>query len=185
MRKSSMLTPIQLMQILLLVYPVHFIAAQPKGYSWNITSGIGLPVGSFSETHFPGLGASVSYSDGRFGLLPSAPRQKTSYSIHAGSYYFFGKEETVSGHPYSYPGYILVHLSGGLIYNHGKRTQFGLVAGPGMGIYNGSSRFTVTGTLSANYYIGKRIGISPAFILVRESGADLLGSFAINGCWAF
>jgi len=170
---------------LLLVLCFFQAAAQPKGESWNVSAGIALPFGNFSETHFPGAGAAISYSKGRYGLLPAKPAKQFGYSLQANAHYYFGKNETVSGHSFRYPGYLLFHLFGGAICQPGKRTYIELVAGPGLGYYNSSTRFNLGGTLSATYYIRKRLGVSPSILLTKESGADWLGALSLRGCWVF
>ncbi len=169
---------------LLLVLLVNGMAAQTKGHSWNVTAGIHLPVGNFSTTHFPGAGAGISYSDHRYGILPAKPVKKFGYTFHAAGDYYFGKKETVSGHPFQYSGYFLLHTYAGAIYNHGKRIHFEWLAGPALSFYNNKTRFNLGGNLSATYYITGKIGVSPCFMLIKETGAGWLGAFSLRGSWA-
>ncbi len=170
---------------LLLLFLVNSMAAQKRGRTWNVTGGIQLPVGHFYKTHFLGAGAGLSYSDHRYGILPVKPVKKFGYTFHAGGHYFFGKKETVSGHSFRYSGYYLVHTYAGAMYNHGKRTHFEILAGPALGIYNGTTRFNIGGTLSATYYVNAKLGVSPSFMLTKENGAYWLGAFSLRGSWAF
>lgn len=168
-----------------LFFLVNGMGAQTKGHSWNVTGGGHLPVGNFSHTHFPGAGAGISYSDHRYGILPANPVKKFGYTFNAAGNYYFGKKETVSGHPFRYSGYYLFHTYAGALYNHGKRTHFEMLAGPGLGIYNGTTRFNIGGAVSATWYIKAKLGVSPSFMLTRETGANWLGAFSLRGSWAF
>ena len=173
--------PVTLLFLLL----VNGLAAQSRGHSWNVTAGIHLPVGNFAKTHFPGAGAGISYSDHRYGILPAKPVKKFGYTFNAAGNYYFGKKETVSGYPFQYSGYYLINTSAGAMYNYGRRTHFELLAGPALGIYNGTTRFNIGGAFSATYYVKTRIGVSPSFLFTKEHGADWLGAFSFRGCWAF
>ena len=170
---------------LILLFLVNSMAAQTKGQSWNVTAGIDFPVGLFSHTHFPGAGAGISYSNHRYGILPAKPVKKFGYTFNAGGNYYFGKNETVRGYPFQYSGYFLVHTYAGAMYNHGKRTHFELLAGPALGMYNGTTRFNIGGSLSATWYVRAKLGVSPSFMLTKENGADWLGAFSLRVSWAF
>lgn len=169
----------------LLVFLVNGMAAQPKGHSWNVTAGIHLPVGHFANTHFPGAGAGISYSDHRYGILPAKPVKKFGYTFTASGNYYFGKKETVSGYPFRYTGYYLINTYAGAMYNYGRRAHFELLAGPALGIYNGTTRFNIGGIFSATWFVKAKLGVGPSFMLTKENGADWLGAFSLRGSWAF
>lgn len=161
------------------------MAAQSKGRSWNTAAGIDLPFGLFYDTHFPGAGADISYSNHRFGKLPVKPAKQFGYLLNAGADFYFGRKENVSGHSFSYKGYFIFHTYGGVIFNHGKRINLNLVAGPALSAYNDQLRFNIGSNLSGTYYITGKIGVSPSIMLVKEKGADWLGSVSVRGNWAF
>ncbi|MFZ9386676.1 MAG: hypothetical protein ACO25B_02240 [Chitinophagaceae bacterium] len=161
------------------------LAAQQKTYSWNARAGIDLPVGIFSRSHFPGIGAGVQYSKHRFGKQTLKPKKRMSFLLDAGGDYYFGKNVNTGGYPFKYSGYGLVHTYGGFQFRFQKKVFLSLAAGPGLGFYNGSTRFNIGTTLSGTYLTGKRTGLTPSFKLTRESGADWLAAFSIGGNWLF
>lgn len=145
------------------------VLAQP--YKWNISATFHLPVGTFSETHFPGAGVEAAYSQKRFGRLPAIPKKKFSYIVTTGIDFFRGRKVTASGYPFKYGGYSLLHLYGGAVYNYKKHTNVQLVAGPALSRYKQNIRFNIGSLLSATYFVSGRTGITPSFGFINEWGA--------------
>ena len=99
--------------------------------------------------------------------------------------YYVGKKETVSGYPYKYPAFIFMHAYPGMIYNADKKISVVLAGGPGLGIYNGTTRFNLGLLLQGNYAINEKIAVGPGIIMMKESGADPLGVISLKVDWAF
>lgn len=148
-----------------------FAAYSQLSFKWNMSAAVHLPVGTFSETHFPGAGIEAAYTPGRFGRLLFLPKKKFSYVIKSGIDFFRGRKVTVSGYPFKYGGYSLFHFYGGAIYNYKRKANLQLVAGPALSLYKQNLRFNIGSVLSATYFVSKRTGLSPAFGFINEWGA--------------
>lgn len=157
----------------------------PSGKMNAAAAGIYLPFGDLSSTHISGIGIEYDWSNYRFGRLDVKPVKPFGFIANAGMTYYFGKNETVSGYPYKYPGYIFIHLYGGIIYNPSAKMNFNLTTGPALGIYNGNTRFNTGGKLEAVYYINNKWGISPAIIMMKEQGVNALWAASINASLCF
>lgn len=145
-----------------------------RSFKWNAAAGVHLPFGIFSETHFPGAGIEISYSDNRFGRLWVIPKKHFSYVLNGGIDYFRGRKVNISGYPVKYGSYSLLRTYGGVIYNHGRRFNLQLMAGPAVSLYKQNLRFNIGSDLSATYFIAKRNGITPCLIMINEWGASPL-----------
>lgn len=154
------------------------------GKMHSVAIGMNLPVGDFSSTHIIGASAEYSWTHHRFGRF-IITKKKLGFIANAGLAYYFGKKETVSGYSYDYPGYLFIDMMGGAIINYGKKTNIDLTAGPAIGFYNGDSKFNFSARLEGTYYIKQRIGISPAVIMMKEHGVNVLWSAMIKGSWLF
>ena len=150
-------------------------SSEEKGVS--VSAGVSIPVGDFSSTHLIGIGVDCSPTRHSFGKIKA---KKTAFTYNGGLAYYFGKKETVSGYPYAYPGYFLIHTFGGVLYNPVKNGSVTLTAGPALGIYNGNTQFNIGSKLEVSYYISKKITIGPGIILMKESGADPLWAAAVK-----
>lgn len=153
-----------------------------QSFKWDIAVAAHAPLGEFGETHFPGAGAEVSFSINRFGKLPQVPKKKISYLLKSGAGYFFGRDRIVSGYPFTYGGYSMLHIYGGIIYNQRKRTNIQLAAGPALSLYKHNLRFNIGSSFTAAYYVSERTGIAPSFQMISEWGARPLwyGSIKIS-----
>lgn len=150
-----------------------------------MSAGMHFPFAVFADTHFPGVGIRVEYSDKRFGKLPAELKKKFGYVLVSGIDHYFGRTEKTSGHSFTYAGYSVFHLYGGAIYNAGKKMNINLAAGPALSRYNGSTRFNIGSTLSATYYLSGKWGISPAIMMIMETGARPLWAGSLKVSRAF
>lgn len=156
--------------------------AQLKSVPNALSLGILLPAGNFSDTHFMGLGVDYSPTRHRFDIYN---KKYFSFTYNAGVAYYFGKKETVGSYTYQYPGYFFIHGSGGILYHPVQKTGFVLFGGPGIGIYNGHSRFTWGIKMEIQHYFSRKYGIAPGLVWMKESGARPLWSLGLKGIIAF
>ena len=112
-----------------------------------VSTFINLPIGIFAETHFAGAGFEVTKAN----TLLTKPNKKISYSYNGGFDYFIGKKESTSSYTYKYPGYTVIHLAAGVQYLSHARFSIGINVGPGLSIYNGSTRFCIVGKIATRY----------------------------------
>lgn len=157
----------------------------PSGKMHSIAAGISLPVGSFSNTHNIGIAADYSWSNYRFGSMDIKPVKPIGFMSKAGMAYYFGKKEMAGGYPYEYPGYLFLHIYGGVIYNPWKNGNINLTLGPALGLYNGNTQFNIGGKLEGAYYIKEKIGISPALMLMKEHDVDALWAISLKAAYCF
>ena len=75
--------------------------------------------------------------------------------------------------PYKYPGFFLIQALGGLHYQV-QTLSVSLLTGPGLGMYNGSTRFNIAGRFEINIPLKTWYHISPLVNLIGEPGTDLL-----------
>lgn len=144
-----------------------------------ISAGVLAPIGEFSNTHLWGVAA--EYSSAIKWIRGNKPHNsKTWIAYNGGIAYYFGKEETVSGYKYRYPAFIFIHTHAGLLYAGLHKMQLELTAGPGLGIYDGTTRFNLGAKLEARYAIGT-IQLGPSLILMKEKSADPLWSAGLKG----
>jgi hypothetical protein len=153
---------------------------QEKGI--GVSVGVNKPIGTFSSTHFIGMAVEVAPSGHSFGLIKA---RKFAFTYNGGFAYYFGKKETISSYPYKYPGYSFIHGFAGLRYTPFLNTGISLTAGPALGIYNGTTRFTIGSKLDASYFINSKIALGPGIVLMKEPGAAALWSLAIRGSIRF
>lgn len=157
----------------------------PSGKQHTVSMGANIPLGNFSSTNIIGIAANYSWSDHRFGGMDVKPVKPFGFTANAGLAYYFGKKETVSGYPYDYPGYIFVHIYGGVIYNPWRKANISLTAGPALGIYNGNTQFNMVVNLAGSYYFKEKIALSPGIIFMKESGAGPLWAVSLKATMAF
>jgi len=156
-----------------------------KGKRHSISAGIGIPFGDFSSTHSFGAGLDYSWSNHRFGLLQSIPVKPIGFTFNIGGDYFFGKKEMIGLYSYQYSNYIYLHTYGGVIINQGKKGNISITAGPALGLYVGNTQFNVGINLSGNYYINKKIALSPSILFMKESNSEPLWSAGLRGSIVF
>ncbi len=167
--------------VLLFLLPVFFIPAysqrsSDKGIS--VSPGLNIPMGDLSSTHSFGIATDCSPSRHTFGLVKN---KNIAFTYNGGLAYYFGKKETVSGHPYKYPGYFFIHAYAELLYVPVKKLTASLLAGPALGIYNGKTRFNVGSRLEANFFINTSFMIGPILNMMLEPGTTSLWSAGIRG----
>lgn len=160
-------------------------AFSQKGAAWNASAGINLPAGNFAETHFPGAGFQIAYSNHRFGKLPVLPKKKFGLILNSGADYYPGKKEKVSGYDFKYGGYFVFHTYAGVLLHADKRTNISLVTGPALSHYQENIRFNIGSDLTGAYYFNRQWGISASLRLLNETGARPLLSAALKACYAF
>lgn len=141
-----------------------------------IQSDLLVPFADFSSTH--SWGAAVEYS-------PATVRRKKPHKItctwQAGLSFFMGKKENSRGADYRYPDYLMLHAGGSLRYKAGDKWLLQWSAGPGLGRYDGTSRFLLCQKFFTGYSVAKPITVGIVLHSVKESGAPALWSAGM-GC---
>jgi hypothetical protein len=153
------------------------VKAQSKDMNMALSFGAIVPIGSFSSTHIAGLRAEYAPARHVFGLVRL---KKFALTYNGGLAYYLGKKETVSSYPYKYPNYLFIHAFGGVLYKLVKKTEITLTAGPGIGIYDGNTRFNLGSQLEISYHINNKWGIGPGIVFMKEKGADPLWSVVLK-----
>ncbi|MGQ0739294.1 MAG: hypothetical protein ACT4OJ_09565 [Bacteroidota bacterium] len=174
---------IKLFPFFCLVFTISSASAQSKSYSAVLSAGFNFPVRIFAQTHIPGISIEFAAAKRRYGRMPAKPAKKFAFAYGGGLHYYFGNKEIVSGYPYRYPAFIFINVAGGAIYNPHKKANISLTAGPALSRYNGSTRFNITAALSASYYFTERWGITPALLLINETGARPLWSAGLKASY--
>jgi hypothetical protein len=161
------------------------IVTATRGKNNSFSIGIVAPIGDFSKTHSLAVSAEYVWCHNRFGSLSPQPIKQLDFTFNTGIDYYFGKKENTGYTPYTYDKYIFLHLYGGLIYNPGEKLNFTLTAGPAIGIYNDDTQFNMGINLNGSYYLTKRIAITPAIMLMKESKSNPLIAIALRGSFCF
>jgi hypothetical protein len=117
--------------------------------------------------------------------MPVKPMNALGVAYSIGLDYYFGKKETVSGYDYKYPGYAVIHIYPGLLYNPDKRINMIVSIGPAFSFYNGNTEFEIGGSLSGTYFINENIGITPSLLLTKEAGSNALIAASLKAIFAF
>jgi len=129
-------------------------------------------IGEFSISHSAGFGADFSmehHKENRF----------LYFIATAGATHYLGKNVTVSGYPYKYPGNTFIHLMGG-IYTIPGNLNIRIIAGPALSLFNGNARFNITGRLEVNYTFKNDLLLGPVLNLMKEPGTNSLLSVGIK-----
>jgi hypothetical protein len=145
-----------------------------KKYSNAASFGIAIPTGMFNSSHSIGISAAYSYSNNKFGNFNSVPVKKIGFTANTGITYLFGKKETVSNFRYKYPGYAFLHAFGGIRYSPVKSGNLNFTAGTAVGFYNSLTAFFIGSKLEADYFVAKRIAISPGISMMKKSSTNPL-----------
>ena len=164
------------------LFQVQFSMAQPpaiavlKPVSYNrlITAGPSLPLAQFGETHWAGITAIYIRKKERFNQQVPYNRKKTGWITAASFSHFAGKKERINQSAFRYSHYSLLSLQGGIAWYALPKINFLLHAGPGLGYYNQSFRFSVTGQLQGTYLVGPKTIITPGCALIKQPGSDAL-----------
>ncbi len=143
-------------------------------YQQLVTAGPAFPLTQFGETHYPGITASYMRKMDRFRNQDSIKRKKTGWIMATSLSHYVGKKEKTGQSSFRYHHYSLLELQGGITWSPLNKINFSLHTGPGMGYYNQTLRFTVTGHLQGSYAIGPKTIITPGCAFIRESGSDAL-----------
>lgn len=151
----------------------------------SVTAGLAIPLHNFSNTHFGGLAVQYSISNYRFGLLKKKPLHLFGLTANSGAVYFLGKKEKIVSVNYHYPVYINFHIHGGIIYNPLNKMNFQLTAGPGLSLYNRTTRFTIGTGLEGNYFLNTKIALAAGFSLIKEPISDPLYYGSLRASYAF
>lgn len=149
----------------------------PDSKILNIGVNVIFPLGDFSSTHFGGIGVDASPSRH---FEKSLRKKKIVFTYNGGINYYIGKKETVSANNYKYPGYVFIHAFGGLLYVPAKKIALKIMTGPGLGIYNGTTRFTIGGKFEAGYSVSNRVSIGPGFLIMKDPGANPLWGLSLK-----
>ncbi len=147
---------------------------KPVSYDQLITAGPSLPLAQFGETHLAGITASYIRKKERFSQQEPYNRKKTGWITAASFSHFTGKKERINQTVFRYSHYSLLSLQGGLAWYALPKVNFLLHAGPGLGYYNQSFRFSVSGQLHGTYQIGPKTIITPGCALIKQPGSDAL-----------
>lgn len=159
--------------------------AYPNGKKNSIAAGPAITAGRFSNTHSIGFHVDYYRTNNRLGPLPAKPSRPIGLLFNAGMNYFLGTKETVSGYPYSYPGYALFYGAAGLIVNPIKQGNFTASTGPGIRLYNGTSSFALYTKITASYFFHQRIAVTPSISIISESGSKPLLAAGLSACFTF
>lgn len=163
-----------LLLALLLTSPIIF--AQKK-FPVYLGASLNHAIGEFTTTHSFGFGIEAGSAKHWF---ESKKGKKINFSWKGGVSYYFGKKVITNGFSNKYSGYSIIHVSAGLQIIPIKKTTIRLFAGPGIGLYNGSTRFNIGTELDAGYLLKEKIAIGPAIILMKESGADAIWAVGLK-----
>ncbi len=150
-----------------------------------VSTGFAIPIHNFSNTHFAGATLQYSISKYRFGILKKKPVHSIGLTANGGASYFLGKKERVVSHDYRYPPYIHFHLHAGAIYNPKEKINIQLTAGPGVSLYNGTTRFTIGTGLEGNYFFNGNVALSAGLFLMKEHYSDPLYFGALKAKYTF
>lgn len=143
-------------------------------YLSQLTAGPAIAFGRFSETHYGGITASYIRNKYHHRKRASLHRPKTGWLAAASLSHYFGKKENTGLVSYRYKNYSLLELNGGAGWYPVKKLDLSLRAGPAIGYYNQTFRFTLTGHLQGSYQIGPKTNITPGLALIKEPGSDAL-----------
>lgn len=144
----------------------------------SVSADINFPLGDFSSTHIAGIGAETIFGKSWPDTVKS---KKLCFIYKAGLRYFPGEKQKISGFPYRYPGYYFIHAFAGIMYKLSNKINFALSAGPAIGIYNNSTRFTIGADLNISYSVKNNLSLGPVIIMMKESGAEGLWSVGLKG----
>lgn len=153
------------------------LAKTPASSPIAVSAGFSLPTGQFSTTHWGAAGIGGSSSSAQVAFFHP---YKLRFAWCGGAVYYFGKKEAVAGYPYTYPGYISIYGMAGIMFSPYHKTAVNMLAGPALGLYDGSTRFNLGLRADIDYYLDKTWAISPGFMLVKENGARPLGSASLR-----
>ncbi|RYY60527.1 MAG: hypothetical protein EOO05_09595 [Chitinophagaceae bacterium] len=131
------------------------------------------PFGRFDKSHSVGFGAEYAISPGHFGS-ESKPAHKLGRIAWAGADFFIGS------YPFRYSNYLYAHVMAGAIYNPVSFGNVFLVAGPGVGLYNGSATVGLNAAASANIVTGRNISVGPAVTFRKHKEADALWTAGVR-----
>lgn len=171
--------------LILFLLTVCRLPAQPKYKDWNLSAGIGLPTGNFSETHWIGMQMMAEYAPKRFGKLKALPKHPLGLMISCGFGYWAGKKETVSSYPFRYGNFSVLHLFGGASYRPSKNIVLKGSAGPALSHYEGHVRFNIGTEWGGQWYFQPQWGIGSSLTLLKELKARPLLMIGIRGNYAF
>lgn len=94
--------------------------------------------------------------------------------------YYKGRKENTAGYSYTYPAYVLVHGYAGIALRVHRQWLAALGAGPGLGIYNGNTRYNTGVQAAVHYALSDRFHLSPSFRLMQEPGTNWLGALGLR-----
>lgn len=140
----------------------------------QLLAGASFPTGAFSRTHTPGITISYNRIPGNERVGPGVIKRQTRWFTAASLSHFTGRKETAGAGTFSYNGYSLFDVQGGLHWSPFKKSGISLGTGPALGYYKHVFRFTYTGTFQVSYQAGKKINITPGLSLFKEIRSDAL-----------
>jgi len=162
------------------------VNAQNKQPYWKAGAAAEIPVGLLGETHLPGVMLGIDYAKIPFGKTDSLhQKQKTGLLLSAALHYYPGKQVTVSNAAFRYKAYSVMDLYAGLAWNSGKNLQLALTGGPSLSYYRNHIRFNLGARAAAGYFFHTHWGMSTAFSILKENGADPFFTLSLGGVYRF
>lgn len=159
--------------------------AQSPGKNLEISSGVAIPAGDFSNTYWIGARVMMDYSPKRFGKLLHNPKPPVAFVLSGGFSYYIGKKENVSTYPFRYGNYASFQVYGGAMMHPAKNWNIKLVAGPALSYYRNTIRFSIGAEFNSTWYWQHQWGIGPSLGILKESGARPLWIPGIRCVYAF
>jgi hypothetical protein len=154
-----------------------------QGSSHLLSLDLQVPVGVFATSHFAGAGLNYSWSQHRFGnnVLKKTP----GFMLNGGADYYFAKKISTAGYPFTYGGYLYLHVMPGLIVNPWQNGNISLNAGPSIGLYKGNADWGLNTTIIGNYFLSDKISIGPGISYKKHAQNYALWSGIVRVSFVF
>jgi hypothetical protein len=143
------------------------------------------PIGTFSASHSFGFGFEYSRCRYSYGKSQGKPIILFSYILNTGFSHFPGKKKTISNYPYIFPSNTWLYAMGGLMLLPAPSFNVSLAAGPSLMLYNKNSTFCLASKIELNYFVEKRIAISPSMQLLKQPGTNTFWIMGVKGGYCF
>lgn len=150
-----------------------------------VSAGLSLPLGNFSVSHTAGFGFEYSRCRYSYGKSQGKGVILFSYTLNTGISYFSGKKKIISNYPYQYPSNTWLYAMGGLMFLPAPSYNLSMTAGPSLMLYNKNSIFCLTAKIELNYFIKKKIAISPSIQLLKQPGTNTFWITGVKGGYCF
>lgn len=150
-----------------------------RGYEWQLSAGLGLPLNPFFETHFPGAGLSLHYLPSGYEKSPLR-KHKTALTALFSLDSWRGQEERTGGSMFRYPVLWTGSLQAGIVNQSLRPFRIHLTAGPGLGLYDGRISYYHQARLQAAWYPTNRTGLLPGLFWMQEPGTRSLWALSVQ-----